>query len=83
MLAADDGRVYACGIPEGKLIDSTGSGDSMAAGFIAKDASGASKEESLRFAVACGSASAYSYELLDRAGLDRIYARMPEPEILY
>ncbi len=82
LLAADDGRVYTCGIPKGKLIDSTGAGDSMVAGFIAKDSSGASKEDCLRFAVACGSASSYSYELLDAAGLEQVLSRMPKAEML-
>jgi 1-phosphofructokinase len=82
LLAADDGRIYTCGIPEGKLIDSTGAGDSMVAGFIAKDSSGAAKEDCLRFAVACGSASSYSHELLDAAGLEQVFSRMPKAEML-
>ncbi len=82
LLAADDGRVYICGIPEGQLIDSTGAGDSMTAGFIAKDLSGAGKSECLRYAVACGSASAYSYDLLTAAELEKVYLRTPEPETL-
>ncbi len=82
ILAADDGHVYTCGIPEGKLIDSTGAGDSMTAGFIAKALTGSAKRDCLRYAVACGSASAYSYDLLDAAGLEKVWQRMPEPETL-
>ena len=82
LLAADDGKVYICGIPEGQLIDSTGAGDSMTAGFIAHDLSGASKKESLKYAVACGSASAYSYDLLTAAELGKVFLRTPEPEII-
>ena len=82
LLAVDDGHVYTCGVPEGKLIDSTGAGDSMTAGFIAKDRSGAAKKDCLRYAVACGSASAYSYDLLDSAGLEKVYRRMPKPQII-
>ena len=82
LLASYDGRVYKCGIPEGKLIDSTGAGDSMIAGFMAKDLTGADKRECLRFSVACGSASAFSYGLMDAAGLEKVLQQMPEPEIL-
>ena len=82
LLAADDGYAYFCRIPEGQLIDSTGAGDSMVAGFVAKDLTGASKAECLQFAVACGSASAYSYGLLERKDLEQICLRMPEPEMI-
>ena len=82
LLAADDGKVYTCGIPEGKLVDSTGAGDSMVAGFIAKDCSGASKDECLHFAAACGSASAYSGSLLEADSLEQILSRTPTPKLL-
>lgn len=82
LLAADDGHIYTCGIPEGKLIDSTGAGDSMLAGFVSKDLSGAEKSECLRFAVACGSTSAYSYELRQVDELEKVYQRTPKPETL-
>ena len=79
LLAADDGQIYTCAVPAGKLKDSTGAGDSMVAGFIAKDLSGAAKDECLRYAVACGCASAYSDELLMKSDLDRIYPNTPHP----
>ena len=79
LLAADNGRIYTCTVPQGKLIDSTGAGDSMVAGFIAKDIDRAERDECLRFAVACGCASAYSYELLDPAGLQKVYSQTPAP----
>ena len=79
LLAADDGGVYTCSTPEGKLIDSTGAGDSMVAGFVAQTLSGANKAECLRFAVACGCASTYSYELLDADGLRKVFEKTPRP----
>ena len=80
LLAADDNCIYTCKVPEGKLIDSTGAGDSMAAGFIAKDTSGGDREKCLRFAVACGCASAYSYDLLEPSFLEQVFAKTPRPE---
>ena len=79
LLAADNGQVFICAVPAGKLIDSTGAGDSMAAGFIAKDIESGERAECLRFAVACGCASAYSYGLLDAETLARVYAETPAP----
>lgn len=52
-------------IPKGEYINSIGSGDSMVAGFIL--------HESLEFAVACGSASAYSYDLADKEKVLKLY----------
>ena len=82
LLAADDGRVYTCAVPKGVLRDSTGAGDSMAAGFIAKDLSGEPRDECLRFAVACGCASAYSDQLLMPGEPEAVYAVTPEPVVI-
>ena len=82
LLAADSGGVYSCAVPKGTLIDSTGAGDSMVAGFVARDSDHADRAECLRYAVACGCASAYSYELLKSAELDRLYAVTPQPVLL-
>lgn len=84
LLAADDGKVYTCGVPKGKLIDSTGAGDSMVAGFVAKSITHDEKAESLRFAVACGCASSYSYGLLEADVLVQVYQNTPRVlQILY
>ena len=82
LLAADNDCVYSCTVPEGKLIDSTGAGDSMVAGFVARDSDHADRAECLRYAVACGCASAYSYELLRSADVDQLYGVTPQPVLL-
>lgn len=79
LLAADDGQIYTCGVPVGTLRDSTGAGDSMVAGFVAADLSGADRRECLRYAVGCGCASAYSFDLLDRKDLDGLLKKMTSP----
>lgn len=56
--------------PSGEYINSIGAGDSMIAGFIAK--------ENLEFAVACGSATAYSIGLASSEKIYSIYADMCE-----
>lgn len=70
--------IFACGIPEGTVVDSTGAGDSMVAAFLVKAQEGCGAADCLRYAVACGSASAYSYDLATVRELQEIYARTPE-----
>lgn len=77
MLLSDEG-VYRCEVPAGKLIDSTGAGDSMVAAFLVKKAAGCSDEECLRYCTACGSASAYSYELADATSIMEMYLCTPK-----
>lgn len=61
-LLSKDGYV-SLGIPEGEYINSIGAGDSTVGGFIAASLEGLSDEDKLKFAIACGSATAYSYEI--------------------
>lgn len=60
-----DGKCKKANIPEGKYINSIGAGDSMVAGFIYSYINGLSMEDTLKFSVACGSATAYSYGIGD------------------
>lgn len=73
-------ETWICSVPPGKLVDSTGAGDSMTAAFLTKKLKGCSDAESLRYAVACGSASAYSRELANVANTRQLYEQTPLPE---
>ncbi len=55
-----------------KLVNATGAGDSMVAGFIAKVEQGASYEDALVFASACGTATAGSKAIAKKATIDRV-----------
>ncbi len=65
ILVAEDGTVYQTDAPKGKLVNSTGAGDSMVAGFLA----GFLKEKNYAGAVclgiAAGSATAFSEGLAE------------------
>ncbi|GAB3071195.1 1-phosphofructokinase [Salinicoccus sesuvii] len=54
--------------PEGTLKNSVGAGDSTVAGFISRKESGV--EEQLKYAIACGSATAFSDDLATRADIE-------------
>ncbi|WP_411844267.1 1-phosphofructokinase [Salinicoccus sp. HZC-1] len=62
--------------PKGALRNSVGAGDSTVAGFISKRDK--STEEQIRYAIACGSATAFSDDL---AGHEEIEALIPKIQI--
>ena len=66
-------EAYFAKAPEGQLINSVGSGDSMVAGFIAGIESGKTLGDSFRLAVAAGSATAYSYGLGEKELIEKLY----------
>lgn len=63
LLITEDGRNYKSKVPEGKLVNSVGSGDSMVAGFIAGYIEKNDYEYAFKMGVASGSASAFSEKL--------------------
>jgi sugar/nucleoside kinase (ribokinase family) len=56
-LALDGERLVRASAPPVEVVDSTGAGDSFAAGFLAARLDGASVEHALRLGCACGAAS--------------------------
>lgn len=56
-------ELFKATVPEGKLIDSVGAGDSMVAGFIAGIVKGESEKETYLLASASGTATAFSEAL--------------------
>lgn len=59
VLLAEDGELYEMKAPEGKVINSVGSGDSMVAGFIAGYMQYGNYQEALKLGIAAGSACAF------------------------
>ncbi len=70
VLAAEDGSVWFGEAPQGKVINTVGSGDSMVAGFLAGYESSKSVEQAFRTGIASGSASAFSAELGTKEEVD-------------
>ncbi|MBQ2968194.1 MAG: 1-phosphofructokinase [Clostridia bacterium] len=63
ILASEDGEVCFCPAPRGKVINSTGAGDSTVAGFLTAKEKHFNYADCLRFAACAGSASAFSQNL--------------------
>ncbi|MBQ4527794.1 MAG: 1-phosphofructokinase [Clostridia bacterium] len=73
ILVCDDGNVYMSDAPKGKVINTTGAGDSMVAGFLA----GYSKTEdysyALKLGLCCGSATAFSESLASKDSIESLF----------
>ena len=75
-LVDEYGEEHVTRCPPCKLVNATGSGDSMVAGFMAALDRGWSYGDALNFASACGSATAASNGLAKRATIDKFYAAL-------
>ena len=75
--------LYGCGqqvhmlpVPEGKLVNAVGSGDSMVAGFIAGWTERKDYEHAFKMGIAAGSASAFSELLATEEEIRALYEKL-------
>lgn len=71
-------KVYRSLAPKGTVVNSVGAGDSMIGGFVGTYAKTKNPMEAFRYGLACGSATAFSEDLANRAKIDEI---LPQIEI--
>ena len=76
ILAAENEKVYCCPAPEGRLVNSTGAGDSVVAGFIEEYENSGNYEKAFVKGLCAGSASAFSEELATREEIENLYNYM-------
>lgn len=76
ILVTPDNNVFTAKVPDGKLVNSVGAGDSVVAGFIYGYLQTNNYEAALNFAVCAGSASAYSSELATKKEVYKLYNKM-------
>lgn len=67
MLVPEEGKVIRVGVPEGKVINTVGAGDSMVAGFLAGYMKNGDMQKAMNLATACGAATAYSEGLGEKS----------------
>ena len=72
VLAAEDGGVWFGEAPQGQVVNTVGSGDSMVAGFLAGYEGAQSIEQAFKTGIASGSASAFSSELGTKDEVERL-----------
>lgn len=68
--------VYFAVPPKGKVKNTVGAGDSMVAAFMAKIDEGLEPHEAFRWAVAAGSATAYSDDLCTKQEVEDVFSRV-------
>lgn len=73
VLISSDENVYYCSTPDGKVIHSTGAGDSAVAGFLYAKQNDFSDADALRFSVCAGSATAFSEDLADKQSVFNLF----------
>ncbi|MDE5939248.1 MAG: 1-phosphofructokinase [Lachnospiraceae bacterium] len=78
VLLAEDGSVFESPVPEGRLVNGVGAGDSMAAGFVAGWLEKRDYEHAFYMGVAAGSATAFSEGLASGEEIRELYRRVRE-----
>lgn len=73
ILVAETGEVIEMGVPDGKVVNSVGAGDSMVAGFLTGYLRTGDYKEALRLGTACGSATAFSAGLAKADLINKLY----------
>lgn len=76
VLAAEDGSVWFGEAPNGTVVNTVGSGDSMLAGFLWSYEETKSMEEAFKTGIASGSASAFSAELGTKDEMEGLLSKL-------
>ncbi len=72
LLLDEKGCTHRIGCPKGQVVNSVGAGDSMVAGFVASYLQSGDYNAALRLGTACGSATAFSLGLAQKADIDAL-----------
>ena len=71
-----EGKIYYAEAPEGKVINTVGSGDSMISGYIYGMINCKNEKEAFKFSVSAGSATAFSKSIGEKEKVYEIYKSM-------
>lgn len=74
-------NVFFANIPEGKLLNSVGAGDSVVAGFIASYSKNQDVTEAFRYGATAGSATAYSEGLATEEKINELISQVHVKEL--
>ena len=73
LMVTEDDRILRLPAPQGEVIDTTGAGDSMVAGFLAGYLENGHIDHAFALGLAAGSASAFSHNLATKEEILNIY----------
>lgn len=80
-LLVEADHAYHGSAAPGQVVNSVGAGDSMLAGFTGTLAETQDPQEAFKVGIACGSATAFSKDLADRAKIDEVYRTITMEEV--
>ncbi|WP_305862642.1 1-phosphofructokinase [Helicobacter cholecystus] len=80
VFVGENAEVYSLSVPKGELINSVGAGDSMVAGFCMGYLRSQDVKEAFYYALASGSASAYSEGFGSLQKVEELFYQMKEEE---
>ena len=75
VLISESGDAYFCPAPSGKVINSTGAGDSTVAGFLAAYSDSGDYKTAFAYAMCSGGASAFSHELATKQEIQLLFEK--------
>ena len=78
VLVAADGSIFEAPVPDGKLVNGVGAGDSMVAGFMAGWMEKEDYEYAFHMGIAAGSASTFSEYLAEKEEIEDMYKQITE-----
>ena len=73
ILVTEKNEAYYANAPKGEVKNSVGAGDSLVAGFVSQFSQQKTIEHAFQYAIATGSASAFSYQLATKEGIELLY----------
>ncbi len=73
VLISETNEVVRMGVPEGRVLNSVGAGDSMVAGFVLGYMRSGNYLEAIKLGTACGSATAFSEGLAEKDLVEKLY----------
>lgn len=76
IMICEDGNIFKCDSPCGKLVNSTGAGDSVIAGFIEEFENSKDYKKAFLKGICAGSASAFSEELATKEEILCLYEKI-------
>lgn len=80
VFVGENAEIYSLSVPKGELINSVGAGDSMVAGFCAKYLRSNDVKEAFYYALASGSASAYSEGFASLEKVEELFHQIKEEQ---
>ncbi len=75
---SEEGKAYFCPSPKGMLVNSTGAGDSVVAGFLFEYGISKDLEKAFVFGLSCGSATAFSQGFAQKEDAVKLYDEISE-----